>query len=105
MELHNKLQSHVSISQNTTQQPSTRPKLQRQSTIIQHNEDTHVSPDDLGNYGNHSDVDISDFEEPDASTLEKVATQWASNMSNEQYGRPSWATERAFHRTSPALRL
>lgn len=90
---------HVHVSQNASKQSITGPVLQRQSAIMQCEDVADVITDDQDNNGNHPNVEISDFEEPDTST------SLDSNMPNEQSGRPPWSMERAYHHSNPTLLL
>ena len=90
---------HVHVYQNAAKQSIIGPTLQQQSAIMQCGDVANVITDDQDNHGNHPNVEISDFEEPDTST------PLVSNMPNEQSGRPSWSVERAYHHSNPTLRL
>ena len=94
-ELQKRLQSHVNSSQDSLHH-SAKPKLQRQSTITDSQEDVLCSTDDQDISTSHSSMDVSDPVDNNSHS------QCVSDFSD---GRPSWTMERAYHRSKPTLRM
>ncbi len=101
-EIQVKLQGHISKSS----QQSKRPKLQRQSTITDDEEEIQPSTCDQNFGESNSNVDSSYLEE-NCTPTNHSSGQWSSDVPDDQlqWSRPSWVVERAIQRSNPTLRL